>query len=294
MHDAERGHSGDAHKHNVIAVIFDFDDTLAHDSTSSFLEYIGVDVKAFWESHKDLLACEWDPIPAYLHMMIEESKGRPVKDRISKTKLRAFGKKVGFHPGVAGIFERLRKQAASIHKSIQLEFYIISSGIGEIIKTTSIAKHFTDIWASDFSYSSSGEIQALKNVVSFTDKTRFIFQISKGIIGPDARRDPFAVNRKVSNQKLRVPLDQMIFVGDGYTDIPCFSLAQRNGGVAIGVYDRASRERWGKAWGFIEDHRVQHLVAADYRKQSGLDDALSLAIDKIAKNIALRAMTYQG
>lgn len=280
--------------HPVIAVVFDFDDTLTHDSTSSFLDGIGVNVKGFWEEHKRYLAAEWDPIPAYLHMMIVESRRRAPKDRITRDKLRAWGKKLSFHPGVSGIFARIRKQAAAVHADIEVEFYIISSGIGELIRQTSIAKHFTDVWSSDFSYNAAGEIEGLKNVVSFTDKTRFIFQISKGIIGPAARKDPFAVNRKVAESELRVPLDHIIFVGDGYTDIPCFSLAQRSGGIAIGVYDRESRDRWGKAWGFLEDQRVKHLVAADYRKHSGLDDALSLAVDKIATNIALRGRTYQG
>lgn len=294
MYDAEKGKSAAGSRQNIIAVVFDFDDTLAHDSTSGFLNSIGIDVKPFWDRHKKLLNDEWDPIPAYLHMMIQESRRAPAKARITQSRLKSWGKKIEFHPGVATIFDRMRKQARAIHAEVKVEFYIISSGIGEIIRSTSIARQFTDIWASDFSYNQNKEIEALRNVVSFTDKTRFIFQISKGIIGATARRDPFAVNRKVAGSELRIPLDQMIFVGDGYTDVPCFSLAQRNGGVAIGVYDRKSRERWGKAWGFIEDHRVQHLVAADYRKHSGLDDALTMAIDKISKNIALRSMTYQG
>lgn len=294
MHDAEVGVGKRSQRQGVIAVVFDFDDTLAHDSTSSFLDSIDVDVKAFWDDHKKLLADAWDPIPAYLNMMLTLSRQRSARQRITEAKLAGWGKKIQFQPGVSGIFDRIRRQARSVHPGVAVEFYIISSGIGEIIRHTSIARHFTDIWASDFSYNRTGEIEALKNVISFTDKTRFIFQISKGLIGDRARRDPFEVNRKVAPEKLRVPLDQIIFVGDGYTDIPCFSLAQRNGGIAIAVYDRENRGRWGKAWGFIEDNRVQHLVAADYRKKSGLDDALSLAIHKIAGNIALRPMTYQG
>lgn len=282
-------------RQKIIAVVFDFDDTLAHDSTSSFLDSLGVDVKAFWERHKrEFLNAEWDPIPAYLHMMLQESQSRPAKSRITQAKLKAWGRKITFHPGVSTIFDRMRRQAAAVQSDIKVEFYIISSGIGEIIRHTSIAPKCTDIWASDFSYRGNGEIDGLRNIVSFTDKTRFIFQISKGLIGTAARRDPFAVNKKIAAEDLRIPLDQMIFVGDGYTDVPCFSLAQRHGGVAIAVYDRKLHERWGKAWGFIEDHRVQHLVAADYRKQRGLDDALSFAIHKLSNNIALRAKTYQG
>ena len=279
----------------VIGIIFDFDETLSPDSTSSFLDTIGIDVPAFWKRHGKLLTEGWDPIPAYLQMMIEESQLLPAKQRITREKLAAFGRQLKPYPGVVQLFSRMRKQAAAVHPDIKVEFYIISSGIGDLIRATPLAKHFTDIWASDFSYGTRGEIHGLKNVVSFTDKTRFVFQISKGITGKKARTNPFLVNEKVPDPKLKkVPIDQLIVVGDGFTDVPCFSLVQKYGGVAIGVYDRDSRERWGKAWGFLESHRVTHIVAADYRKRSGLDDALSLGVDRIAKHILLRSMTYQG
>ena len=86
----------------------------------------------------------------------------------------------------------------------------------------------------------------------------------------------------------------MIFVGDGYTDIPCFSLVRKQGGVAIGVYDPEDRERWGRAWGFIEDGRVSNLVPADYAKGSALSNSLTMAVESMANRIALRRSTYQG
>ena len=278
----------------VIGIIFDFDETLAPDSTSSFLDSIGIDVPAFWKRHAKLLAGGWDPIPAYLQMMVRDSRDRKPEERITRDRLVAFGSQLRPYHGVVQLFTRMRKQAAAVHPDIAVEFYIVSSGVGDIIRSAPIAKHFTDIWASDFSYNNAGEIDGLKNVVSFTDKTRFIFQISKGIVGARARSNPFLVNEKIPDDKLRMPFDQIIAVGDGFTDVPCFSLVQKFGGIAIGVYDRDSRERWGKAWGFVESHRVTHIVAADYRKRSGLDDALSLAVDRIAKHILLRSMTYQG
>ena len=281
-------------RQGTIAIIFDFDETLTPDSTSSFLEHIGTDVPAFWKRHAGLLKQGWDPIPAYLQMMLKDSVGMPRGKRITRERFAAFGRQIRPYPGVQQLFARARKQAAAVHADISVEFYIISSGIGEILRATSIARHFSDIWASDFSYGPDGEIDGLKNVVSFTDKTRFIFQISKGITGERARSNPFAVNEKIPDDRIRVPFDQMIVIGDGFTDIPCFSLIQKFGGIAIGVYDRDSRERWGKAWGFVESHRVTHIAAADYRKRSGLDDALSLAIDRISKHILLRAVTYQG
>lgn len=275
---------------NIIAVIFDFDETLAPDSTSSFLESIGLDVPNFWRRHKRFVKKGWDPIPAYLQMMIDESRSRKQGERITRESLMQWGKKVKPYTGVGNLFSRIEKQVQSVNSEIKTEFYVVSSGIGEVIRSTKIAPRFTDIWACEFAYNPRGEIDALQNIVSFTDKTRFLFQISKGIIGPRARSEPFLVNEKIAREHLRIPFDQMIVVGDGFTDIPCFSLVQKNNGVAIGVYDRESRERWGKAWGFIKNQRVTHMVAADYRKYSGLDDAMSMAVDKISKNITLQSM----
>jgi len=131
-------------------------------------------------------------------------------------------------------------------------------------------------------------------VVSFTDKTRYIFHIQKGIFGPDFADKPFEVNRKVASEDIRVPISQMVMVGDGYTDIPCFSLVRKDQGIAIGVYDRKNREKWGRAWGFIEDGRVSNLVPTDYSEGSGLSDSLIMAVESIAARISLASHTYQG
>jgi hypothetical protein len=280
--------------HGSIAVVFDFDDTLAADSTSSFLESRGIGVRKFWKDHAQQLVEGWDPVPGYLSKILAYSHSMPATKRITRKLLQAYGPKVKFHPGVKGIFSRIRAQVRGLHPALSVQFFIVSSGIGEILRATDIAHEFTDIWASDFSYNSKGEIEFIKNVVSFTDKTRFLFQISKGMYGPEARKDPFAVNRRIEESERRVQMNHIIMVGDGFTDVPCFSLVQRSGGIAIGVYDRESRERWGKAFGFIEDKRVSHLVAADFRKRSGLDDALQLAVDRIGHDILLQKISYRG
>ena len=280
---------------DTIAVIFDFDDTLASDSTSGFLDQLGIDVKAFWgERVRSLIDAGWDPVPAYLYTMLEVSNGDPAR-RITRERLIRWGRHIRLHGGATRVFERLTQHARSVSPDIEVEFYLVSSGIGEtLLRATRIARHFHDIWACDFAYGPEGEIVFPKNIVSFTDKTRYIFHIQKGIVGPESRGRPFEVNRKIPPERLRVPLNQMIFVGDGYTDIPCFSLIRKNDGIAIGVYDAADRERWGRAWGFIEDGRVSNLVPADYRNHSALTHSLLMAVDSIARRITLRRKTYQG
>ena len=266
---------------SIIALVFDFDDTLAPDSTSAFLESMGVDAARFWEERvRPLDRGGWDPIPAYLYALLQLSKESP-EYLITRERLQTFASGLKFHPGVTRIFSLLKDYLHSLDSSVEMEFYIISSGIGEIVRNTRIAKHFTDIWASGFHYGPEGEIDFPKNVVSFTDKTRYLFQISKGITGDMARNDHYAVNRRIQGKDYRIRMENMVFIGDGLTDVPCFSLIRRFNGIAIGVYDKNKRERWGRAWDFLEDGRVTNLLSADYTRDSDLTSSLMMAISSI-------------
>ena len=263
----------------TLAIIFDFDETLAPDSTSGLLNAVGIDADAFWRDEvHPLMEAGWDPVPAYLYRMIKRADD-PRNALITRETLREYGRRIKFYPGATTIFNRIRDRVLSHREDIDVEFFLVSSGIGEVIRNSKLANQFTDIWACDFHYREDGVIEFPRNVVSFTDKTRYIFQISKGIIGADYRREPFAVNRAVAPDKLRIPLSRMIVVGDGYTDIPCFSLVEKNGGAAIGVYDPDDEERWSRAWGFVRDRRVSNLHPSDYRQKSGLSNSLLMAVD---------------
>ena len=279
--------------HETIAILFDFDDTLAPDSTSGFLARCGVDVPAFWKDVEPLLNAGWDPIPAYLHRMLElgRLKGMPP---IRRGDLEEWGRQLPLHPGVPEMFQRLRDECRLANPRARLEFYLVSSGLGDVLRQTPIAGEFTDIWASDFAYDVDGAICGVRKVVSFTDKTRYVFQVQKGLVGPEWRGRPFEVNRKVPWERLRVPLDRMVVVGDGLTDVPCFSLVRGGGGVAIAVFDRENRGKWGRAWGFVEDGRVSNLLPADYAPNSALSTFLSMAVENLARKISLMGSTYQG
>ena len=117
-------------------------------------------------------------------------------------------------------------------------------------------------------------------MVSFTDKTRYLFQIAKGIVGPESRSRPFDVNKLVPPRELRIPFDRMVFVGDGYTDIPCFTLVKTSGETALAVYDPSDCARWGRAWGFVEDRRVSSLLPARYGVNDPLFHSLLMAVER--------------
>ncbi len=271
----------------TIGIIFDFDNTLAPDSTSGFLESLGLDVEDFWARRvQGLLAQGWDPINAYLYEMIRESQLRPEHDRITRQRLRAWGEQVEFYPGVEDIFSSLTDIARGIDPEIDLEFYIISSGIADVLNASRIRHHFTDVWACDFHCNERGEIVHSKNIVSFTEKTRFLFQISKGLIGSEARTQPALVNRKMQSADYHIFFENMIFVGDGQTDVPCFALIKRYGGSTIGVCDPDHPSKWEQARFLVTDNRVESMCAADFRPKCGLYKNLSRAVQDIAQRLA--------
>jgi phosphoserine phosphatase len=261
----------------TIALVFDFDDTLAPDSTSQVLEAVGIEPAGFWSRHRRLMSEGWDQVAAWMHMMLDESARRG--GAITRDVIERVGQDLRFFPGVPSMFERYR-ELIEADGELAAHFYVISSGLGDLIRATTIARHLTDAWGSDFAYDGSGAIDAIKNVISFTDKTRYLFQISKGIIGPGARANPFAVNDRVLDYPVRK--ENMIYVGDGYTDIPCFHLVQDNfGGVALGVFDAADRSKIGKARGLVKAERVGQINSADFREGGGADSSIKAAIASI-------------
>jgi hypothetical protein len=171
----------------AIALVFDFDDTLAPDSTSKVLEAIGLDPPDFWARHRTLLEHGWDQVPAYMHMMLDESRARG--GAITRDLIEDVGRRLRFYPGVTTMFTRY-KQLIESDDRFQAHFYVISSGLGDLIRATRIHPSLTDAWGSDFAYDDAGAICAIKNAISFSDKTRYLFQISKGQIGPAARTNP--------------------------------------------------------------------------------------------------------
>jgi len=261
-----------------VALVFDFDETLAQESTTAFVESLGINTDYFWSKMVDsLLPLGWDPVPAYLYKLIDIAK----EYNITKELLNNFGEKVVFKNGVETFFNNIKNDVKELSKDINIEFYIISSGISEIIKHTKISKHFNDIWACEFHFDKNNLIKFPKKIVSFTDKTRYIFQISKGMFGSEYQGKPYAVNLKIDPDNYYIPIKNMIYLGDGMTDVPCFSLLQRFGGTAIAVYDAQNTKAYGKAQNFKNENRVNDMHIADYSRDSKLYNYIFNSIKKM-------------
>lgn len=279
--------------HEIIAVVFDFDDTLAPDTTSGFLTKHGVNAQDFWLNVVNPMYIEdWDPVPAYLYQMIQAGSNGTLP--LTRSGLQEWGSEAPLHDGTDSIFRRLRSVVEEANPKATLEFYVISSGIGDVLRSTKIAGEFKDIWASELAFGDNGIATFPRKIISFTDKTRYLFHIQKGLIGKSSRGKPLEVNRKFSDEELRIPFSNMIFVGDGLTDVPCFSLLTKEKGMAVGVYDSSHIKKWSKAYQFVAERRVSTLYSANYAEGSDLSNFLTMAVRNIAERIAVSKAAFRG
>ncbi len=265
---------------NIIAVVFDFDDTLTDESTTALLESAGIDTAEFWQKKaKALLDDGWGPVPAYLKLILDNvGEGKPL-GKLTNAKLRQFGAGLSFYPGLPGLFSDLSKSVKEHTLSNPgIEFYVISSGLEEIIRGSRIAKHLSGIWGCEFA-EGEGEVRYIKNVVSFTEKTKYLFTINKGI--PD-NAGPYAVNERKDQTDRRIPFQNIIYIGDGLTDVPCFSLLEHFGGRAFGVFDPKKADSPKKAWEqLVAPRRVTSMNAPKYRKTDELGSLLRIAVKRL-------------
>jgi phosphoserine phosphatase len=205
---------------NVIALIFDFDDTLTDDSTTRLVEMHGIDSMDFWSRRvAELVRDGWDNALAYLNLILDETApGRPLEN-LTNRKLHELGAGLTFYNGLPQLFYDLQT-IASEHRIARpaVEFYVISGGLEEVIKGSSIAKYFSGTWGSCFE-ESNGCVRRIRNAISFTGKTKYIYAINKGI-ADEVRRHQYAVNQMVRAEDRRIPMSNMIYVGDGLTDVP--------------------------------------------------------------------------
>ena len=276
-----------------IAIAFDFDDTLAPDSIGAFRAHYGLDNDKFWrERVQPRVRDGWDLIPAAFYSLIRESESRPKNDRVTRERLAEFGRNLEYFPGVREMFDRIRWTVHEIDSEVEVEYYLISCGVGEIIRNTKIADEFKHIWASEFAYDENGEIEFMARFISHTEKTRFLYQLSEGIDSSLEAGEAFASQADMPEEELHVPLSQAIYVGDGITDSPCFRILNQEKGVALGVFKPSTKEKWGEDIDVIGDgQRVSNLAPVDYSEGSELLRSLIVAAKSICYRIQLRELS---
>ena len=268
----------------VAALLYDFDKTLCTKDMQeyTFIPNVGMTPEAFWREANDL-ACEqqMDGVLAYLHVMLE--RAHAARKSIRRESFVEMGRDLEFFPGVVDWFGRI--DAFGDVLGLQVEHYIISSGLREIIEGSSIFDRFREVFACEFFYDENGVAVWPKNVVNYTTKTQFLFRINKGVLDLSNDGD---LNRYTPEDDRRVPFRNMIYIGDGLTDVPCMKLVKVNGGCSIAVYPEGKR---AKVHDLLHHDRVNFLEPADYTEGSALDAAVKDILRRIAAQNALSERT---
>ena len=273
-------------KKPILAICYDFDKTLTPDDMQAqgYIQSIGKGVKEFWdESNKLAEEQDMDQNLAYMYKMKEKADGKVL---FTKDKLVEYGSKVELFSGVEEWFERINKFGEE--NGVNVEHYIISSGLKEMIEGTSIAKFFKKIYASAFCYNENGVAIWPAQAVNYTNKTQFLFRIEKGTLDINDR----AVNDYFPPCKIRIPFRNIVYIGDSETDIPCMKLVNSFGGHSIGVYNPKTQDKT-KVYKMISDNRIKYFAPANYSEDSEIDVLLKCIIKKTSANEELEQLHYK-
>lgn len=265
----------------ILAVVFDFDDTLAPDSTTKFLVSKGVDPVSFWADAGKLIAQGFDPALAWLKLFLDNVGDDKPFGQLTNPELAAFGPTLDndFFPGVPGVFQDLQS-IVSEYEDVSIEFYIVSGGLRTLISSSEVVQaNFKAVYGCELAGEIDGPLRYIKRCVTFTEKTRYIFEINKGIPQAKADKNAGLVNAAVPPSERRIPLSNMIYVGDGMTDIPAFSLLDHNKGLGFGVFDPSDEAKAKRAFTeFLQSKRVTNMNPPNYESKQALGSLLRAAV----------------
>lgn len=260
-----------------MAISYDFDGTLAPGNMQEFdfIPALNMGSNEFWKSVKDLAKKhEMDEILAYMQVMLEKVRGAKVPVR--RMDFKNFGANIQLFAGVKDWFKRINGYARG--KGVRLEHFIISSGIREMVEGTPIYKEFKKVYASGFMFDHNDVACWPALAMNYTTKTQYLFRINKGSLDV---HDNSVINKYVPKDQRPVPFENMIFVGDGETDIPCMRLVKDQGGHSIAVYNPGKHGAKKRAEQLIKDGRATLIATADYQEGGAIDLAVKAIIDKI-------------
>ena len=259
----------------IVAIMYDFDKTLCTRDMQeyTFIPSLGMQPDDFWSGTGEIASKEqMDSVLTYMYCMITESQqsGKP----FTREDLVECGKHIEYLPGVEEWFERVNQYGEDA--GVRVEHYVLSSGLKEIIEGSSIAKFFKKIFASEFLYdSATGNPIWAKMAVNYTNKTQFVYRINKGVLDISNNVD---VNASRPDDDRRVYFNNMIYIGDGLTDVPCMKLVKQSGGHSIALYQNGQKD---KVQPLLIHERVDWIFEADYRKGQALDQAMHDLICKL-------------
>lgn len=281
-----------AKKLTRMAIAYDFDGTLAPGNMQehSFIPKLEIEISAFWaEVKENAKAQDMDEILSYMQLMLKKASEKNLP--IRRSDIRNHGKDMAFFPGVGDWFSLINQYAEE--QDVEVYHYIISSGLREMIKGTAIGKRLKFIFASGFSYDANKVAEWPALAVNYTNKTQYLFRINKGI---NNSYDNQEINKFTADEDRPIPFSNIIYIGDGETDIPCMKMLKYQGGTSIAVFNpakRASKKRRAPkeiANQLVEHGRADFAVPANYIDGFPLSEIVKAIIVRTAASARLNSL----
>jgi hypothetical protein len=291
---------------NIIACIWDFDKTLipGYMQGPLFRRY-GIDEATFWAETNKLVenyakrGYRISGEISYLNHILTYVRAG-LMPKLNNKVLHELGAEIQFYQGLPEFFEKSRGFVADKPEyrkhELQLEHYIVSTGIAEMIRGSAVAAHVGGIWGcefienplqpgflrqKEFELGADAEIAQIGMMIDNTTKTRALFEINKG-----TNKDPsLEVNARIPPGDRRVPFSNMIYIADGPSDIPSFSVVKERGGKTYGVYNPKHPDEFKQNDRLRRDDRIDHYGKADYREGSETCAWLKMQIQEIADRL---------
>ena len=251
----------------IAALIYDFDQTLSPGDMQEygFMPGIGTNPEEFGPLCQRFKSEHTaDGILSYMYMMMEKARGEM---DLSRESLRALGRDIKFYPGVEEWFDRIN--AIGEKCGVEVEHYIISSGLTEIIRGSRIGDKFKAVFAASFCYDENGAPIWPATAVNYTSKTQYLFRINKGILDVTNDSD---LNAYTPQYKRRIPFSNLVYIGDGSTDVPCMKMTKQRGGYSMAVHKPGDTD---VSDDMLLHGRVDFAVEADYRPGSAMEEIVT-------------------
>lgn len=274
-------------KKPIVALIYDYDGTLSPGNMQEFgfIQSVGRTPDEFWDmSNRLAVGQDAGNVLSYMKMMYDEAHRAGIP--LTRDRIREFGKRIELYEGVKEWFS-LINEYGNAH-GVRVEHYINSSGLKEIIEGSPIAGEFKHVFAGTFIYNDKGEAEWPGNAVDYTAKTQFLFKINKGIF---SSQDTKIVNSSIADDKKRIPFPNMIYMGDGETDVPCMKIVGMFGGHSIAVYNPFNEKKEKVALKLKRQGRVHFTTPAIYTKDSRAYRIVCAIIDKIKADSELQRLS---
>ena len=274
---------------NTIALVYDFDGTLSPQPMQEYtvLPKIGAKPAEFWARvNREARETSSDQMLVYMRHIIEALELAKVD--VKREDLAAMARKIVYFPGVSTWFSRMNSYVARRGRGqVKLQHYLVSAGQKEILDGVSIRRHFKRIYASEYHFNHHGVATFPKFLVTDTMKTQFLFRINKGI--EDITE---SINEHMSEAERPIPFQNIIYVGDGMTDVPSMALTKKSGGHTVAVYDPRKKGSRSTCVKLLDAGRADFIAQADYSRASRLSRRVELLLDAIIADIAYRREAF--